>query len=78
MITVSSCGVKLQEVLQGLVKKAERLDIHMHFCGFSQHSFIFSFRLGCNLYPGKYHCSMYKAIQVFCDVQIKINFCGDP
>ena len=36
-ITVSSCSVKLQEVLSGLDKT---LDIHMHFCGFSQHSFI--------------------------------------
>ena len=50
MITVSSCDVKLQEVLSGLEKK---LDIHMHFCGFSQHSllsllYFFSFHLGCN------------------------------
>ena len=44
MITVSSCGVKLQEVLSGLEKKAKTLDIHVHFCGFSQHSF-FSFFL---------------------------------
>ena len=45
MITVSSCGVKLQEVLSGLglEKKAKRLDIHMHFCGFSQHSFTTSY-----------------------------------
>ena len=35
---VSSCGVKLQEVLSGLEKKAKTLDIHVHFCGFSQHS----------------------------------------
>ena len=35
MITVSSCGVKLQEVLSGLENKAKTLDIYMHFCGFS-------------------------------------------
>ena len=42
MITVSSCGVKLQEVLSGLEKK---VDIHMHFCGFSLniHHFIIFF-----------------------------------
>ena len=51
-ITVSSCGVKLQEVLSGLEKrKAKALDIHVHFCGFSQHSllsllYFFSFPLG--------------------------------
>ena len=38
MITVSSCGVKLQKVVSDLEKE---LDIHMHFCGFSQHSFNF-------------------------------------
>ena len=38
-ITVSSCGVKLQEVLSGLEKRAKALEIHMHFCDFSQHSF---------------------------------------
>ena len=44
MITVSSCGVKLQELGPlRLGKKAKALDIHMHFCGFSQHSFIHSF-----------------------------------
>ena len=47
MITVSSCGVKPQE--SGgplrLGKKAKTLDIHMHFCGFSQHSFIVVFFL---------------------------------
>ena len=43
MITVISCGVKLQEVVSGLEKKAKTLDIHMHFCDFSQHSFIHSF-----------------------------------
>jgi len=43
MIIVSSCGIKIQEVLSGLEKKAKTLDIHMHFCGFSQHSFIHSF-----------------------------------
>ena len=41
MITVSSYGVKLQEVLSGFNKKAKTLDIHVHFCGFSQHSFVF-------------------------------------
>ena len=46
MITVSSCGVKLHEVLSGLEKKAETLDIHMHFCDFSQHYFTFFFPLG--------------------------------
>jgi len=40
MMTVSSCGVKLQEVLSGLEKKAKTLDIHVHFCGFSQHSLL--------------------------------------
>ena len=40
MITVSSCGVKLQEVLSGLEKKT--LDIHLHFCGVSQHTFFLS------------------------------------
>ena len=34
-------GVKHQEVLSGLEEKAKRLDIHMHFCAFSQHSFFF-------------------------------------
>jgi len=50
MITVSSCGVKLQEVLSGLENKAKTLDIHMHFCGFSQHLLLYflSFHLGCN------------------------------
>ena len=52
MITVSSCGVKLQEVLSGLgKKKAKTLDRHVHFCGFPQHPFItlfFSFHLGYN------------------------------
>jgi len=44
MITVSSCGVKLQEVFSGLEEKAKTLDMHMHFCGFSQHrSFIHYF-----------------------------------
>ena len=38
MITVSSCGVKRQEVLSSLEKT---LDIHVHFCGFSQHFFFF-------------------------------------
>ena len=33
MITVSSCGVKLQEVLSGLERQAKTLAIHMHFCG---------------------------------------------
>ena len=47
MITVSSCGVKPQRVLSGLERKAEILDIHMHFCGFSfihslQHFFFLS------------------------------------
>ena len=36
---LKSCGVKLQKVLSGLDKKAKTLDIHMNFCGFSQHSF---------------------------------------
>ena len=40
MLTVSSCGVKRQYVLSVLKRKAEILDIHMHFCGFSLiHSF---------------------------------------
>ena len=43
MITVSSCGVNLQEVFSGLVKNAKTLDIHMHA--------LFSFHLGCNLLP---------------------------
>jgi len=33
MVTVSSCGVKLQEVLSALRKRAKTLDIHVHFCG---------------------------------------------
>ena len=42
MISVSSCGVKLQEVLSGSEKKAKTLDMHVHFCGFLNiHSFIF-------------------------------------
>jgi len=45
VITVSSCGVKLQEILLGLEKKAKALEIHMHFCGFSQHSFFFPLRV---------------------------------
>ena len=41
MIIVSSCGVKLQEDLSRLGKrKAKTLEIHVHFCGFSQHSFL--------------------------------------
>ena len=48
MITVSSCGVKLQEVFScKLGKKAKTLDIHVRFCDFSQHLFIFSFHLEC-------------------------------
>ena len=44
IITVSSCGIKLQEVISGLEEKAKTLDIHMHFCGFSRHSyFLFVF-----------------------------------
>ena len=44
-----------------LGKKAKTLDVHVHFCGFSQHSFIhsfihsfllfFLFHLGCNYSP---------------------------
>ena len=30
-------------------RKAKALEIHVHFCGFSQHYFFFSFHLGCNL-----------------------------
>ena len=57
MITVSSCGVQLQEVFSGLEKKAKILDIHVHFCGFSQQSFLlFSFPLGCNYY----YCSPHR------------------
>ena len=41
-ITVSSCGVKLQEVLSGFEKKAKALGIHMHFCGVSQQFFFVS------------------------------------
>jgi len=48
MITASSCCVKLEEVLSGLKKKAKTLDIHVHFCGFSQRSFFFPFHLGFN------------------------------
>ena len=36
MITVSSCGVKLQEVLSGLDKTLD-IHVHVHFC---QHSII--------------------------------------
>ena len=56
MITVSSCGVKLKEVLS--------LNIHMHFCGFSQQSFIhsfihsFFFHLWCNLLKPIFFCSV--------------------
>ena len=42
VITVSSCGVKLQEVLSGLDKT---LDIHVHFCGFCQHYGVLYFTL---------------------------------
>ena len=47
-------GVKLQEVLSGLEKKAKALDIHMQFVAFLNiHSFIhlllFSFHLGYNV-----------------------------
>ena len=46
-ITVSSCGVKLQEILSGLEKqKLKALEIHMHFCGFSQHYFFVFISLG--------------------------------
>jgi len=41
VITVSSCGVKVQEVLSGLDKEAKTMDIHMHFCGSFQHSLLF-------------------------------------
>ena len=48
MITVSSYGVKLQEVLSGLDKT---LDMHVYFCGFSQHYFhYFIYYLGCNYF----------------------------
>ena len=50
MITVSSCGVEVLEVLSGLEKRAKTLDIHMYFCGFFQCSFIHYFFLstwGC-------------------------------
>jgi len=55
MITVSSCGVKLEEVLLGLGKKAKTLDIYT--CTFVTFLniysfitlFIFSFYLGCNV-----------------------------
>ena len=33
--TVSSCGVKLQQVLSGLERRAKTLDIHIHFSDFS-------------------------------------------
>ena len=50
-VIVSSCGVKFQEVLSGLEKKAKTLDIHMHFCGFSLHSFftLFFFLTTCGV-----------------------------
>ena len=41
-ITVSSYGVKLQEVLSGLEEKTKTLDIHVHCCGFSQYPVIHS------------------------------------
>ena len=40
MITVSSCGVKLQYILSGLERKAKTLDKQVHFCGFS---FLYSY-----------------------------------
>ena len=43
MIIVSSCVIKLQEVLSGLVKKAKTLDIHMHFNLWLFSTFIHSF-----------------------------------
>ena len=45
MITVSSCGIKLQELLSGLEKMAKTLGLHMHFCGFTQHYYITNFFL---------------------------------
>ena len=45
MITVSSCGIKLQEVLLGLEKMAKTLGLHMHSCGFIQHYYITNFFL---------------------------------
>ena len=60
LITVYSCGVKLQEVLSGL-EKAKTLDILMHFCGFSQDSFI-PFQLGCK-YTSVLFCKLnYKSV----------------
>ena len=38
MITVSSCGIKLQEVLSLLGKKDKTLDIHMHFLNILQNN----------------------------------------
>ena len=46
VITQVSSGVKLQEVLSGLEKKAKTLDMHMYFCGFSQHSLLFFLPFG--------------------------------
>ena len=52
MITVSSCGVKLQEVLSGLDK--ERLKHWRYTCTFVAFLnitfFFFSFHLGCNFF----------------------------
>ena len=47
MITVSSCGVKLQEVLSGLEKKniGHTLALLWRFS-----TYIFSFHLGCNFF----------------------------
>ena len=55
MISVSSCGVKLQEVLSGLEK--ERLKHWRYMCTFVAflnitilyYTFFFSFHLGCNI-----------------------------
>ena len=59
-IAVSSCGVNLQEVLSGLDRT---LDIHVHFCGFSQHFltlFYFSVHLGCITSPASVLMGSYK------------------
>ena len=49
MTTVSSCGVKLQQVLLGLERQAKTLGMHMHFCGFSQRSSLNFFLSTCGV-----------------------------
>ena len=73
MITVSSCGVKLQELLSGLQEVAKTLNTNASFCGFCGfllwlfatliHSFFFLSSWGVN-YVHNYNQSGMKMTKV--------------